>query len=78
MFARLIDGQVGGGERAGDCHVNGQTLAVAPKRDEDIAGAATGSRAEDALLLQDRAEQPLAGDVVDEVAEAVVAGDEVA
>ena len=79
VFSRRVSGEVGGGERAGDGNVYTKPFAFTPQGNGHIPWSAARVLAltQDSLLLHDRAQVSLAGDLVDEIADSVVADNEV-
>src|SRR6476469_1320081 len=79
VLTRVGAREVADSERARDSDIDGQTTAMAPERDRDIARATTRlvGVAQDALLLHNGGQRALGADLVEEVANTVVSVDEV-
>ena len=74
-----VSDQVGGRERAGDSNVHTKPFAFTPQGNGHIPWSAARVLAltQDSLLLHDRAQVSLAGDLVNEIADSVVTDNEV-
>ena len=77
LFAGLREADVRQDQGARDCDINGKTFTFGPDRDRHVAWAATRGRTKDILLFHNGSEHAVRGDVVDQVADGVVADDEV-
>jgi hypothetical protein len=77
IFSWVVPSHVGGGKRTRDGNVNGEAFPLTPKGDGDVAWAAARSFTKNSLFFQHRTQMALPSDLIDEVPDTVVAGDEV-
>src|SRR5690349_9696249 len=79
VFTRIGSREVADSKRAGYSHVDRETTAMAPKRDRDITGATTRfiRITKDPLLLKNWRQCSFGADLSQQVADAVVAVNEI-
>ena len=75
VIARADEPNVRRSQRAGDGHIDCETLAVFPDGDGDVARASTRRGAKDAVFLHHRGKHAIGSNAVDEVTNSVVADD---